>query len=242
MKGEEFKLKQFVVAHGRSSMKVGTDAILLAGCVADSNLINSSLVSKVLDIGCGCGILSLAMAQFFPSASVVGIDIDEDSVNETMGNFRQSRWCNRLKANKISLQEYQLHDGNAFDLIVSNPPFFENSLTSSSSVRTNARHTVALSIDELAFGVNRLLSSDGLFYCVLPLQTSVNLKLAFVEYSICCVNEVCVFSFENDKTAIRSILAFKKKLTCKNFENRYIYEEPNKHSQWYKWITRDLLL
>lgn len=242
MRGEEFKLKHFVVAHGKSSMKVGTDSILLAGCVADSKTINSSSVFNALDIGCGCGILSLSMAQFFPNASVVGIDIDENSICEAKGNFGNSCWVDRLRADNVALQRFQPLKDITFDLIISNPPFFENSLTSSSSVKTNARHTVALSIDELAFGVNRLLSSDGIFYCILPLQTAANLKLAFMEHSMFCENEVRVFSFENDDTAIRTILAFRKKLTCKNFENRNIYEESGKYSQWYKWITRDLLL
>ncbi|MEE1302354.1 MAG: methyltransferase, partial [Bacteroidales bacterium] len=86
----EFKCKEFSLNHTLSSMKVGTDAILL------SSLAERNHKKHILEIGTGCGIISLAMAQFNKVAKITAIDVDEDSVLQAEDNFQKSKWADRL--------------------------------------------------------------------------------------------------------------------------------------------------
>ncbi|MFM9945776.1 MAG: 50S ribosomal protein L11 methyltransferase, partial [Bacteroidia bacterium] len=95
-----FRFKQFAVCHGNSSMKVGTDAVLLG---AWAEIKNSKII---LDIGTGSGIIALMMAQKNKKTIIKGIDIDEKSIVEAKHNFEQSPWKQRLEAKFISLQDY----------------------------------------------------------------------------------------------------------------------------------------
>ena len=132
-------------------MKVGTDAILL------SSLAPKFEAKSVLDVGCGCGIISLCMAQTYIEANITAIDIDEKSVLEAKNNFLSSKYKDRLQANLISFQDFSEQktlkecNNKTFDLIVSNPPYFTSSLTSPNDRKTKARHNDSLPLDTFAF-------------------------------------------------------------------------------------------
>ena len=96
----EFKCKEFSLNHTLSSMKVGTDAILL------SSLAERNHKKHILEIGTGCGIISLAMAQLNKTAKITSIDIDEESIKQAKDNFQKSKWADRLFAKQISLQDF----------------------------------------------------------------------------------------------------------------------------------------
>ena len=113
-----FRFKQFEVVNDRTAMKVGTDGVLLgAWCpVAEAR--------RVLDVGTGCGVIALMVAQRNRQALIEGIDIDQDSIAEARLNFANSPWNNRLTAIEGDFNDM---DGDArYDLIVSNPPYFTN--------------------------------------------------------------------------------------------------------------------
>ena len=158
-----FHFKQFSVAHDRASMKVGTDAILIGAWAA-----TAATPARILDVGTGCGIIALMMAQRFPSAEVVGIDLHQASVLEAESNFQNSRWADRMLARHTALQDYSTD--RAFDLIVSNPPWFRNSLKPPDGVRDAARHDDRLSAEDLLDSCDRLLSTDGTLCCIVPIE------------------------------------------------------------------------
>ena len=109
-----FRFKQFTVQHQRSSMKVGTDAVLLgAWCELNG-------AQRVLDVGTGCGVIALMVAQRNADATILAIDIDPASVNEAQENFDASPWAERLHACRHDFND--LTDDEGFDLIVTNPP------------------------------------------------------------------------------------------------------------------------
>lgn len=139
-------------------MKVGTDGVLLG---AWTPLRDSD--RRILDIGTGTGLIALMLAQRAPGAAVTGIDIDD--VGEARANGDASPWGDRLSFVRCPVQEFS---DRPFDLIVSNPPFFVDSLTCPDAGRTTVRHAVHLPFEELRDAVVRLLAADGHFAVVLP--------------------------------------------------------------------------
>lgn len=151
--------------HHQSTMKVGTDAVLLGAWVS----VESAL--RILDAGTGSGILALMIAQRNSEAIIHAIDVDEASAEEAKTNFARSPWSNRLTACCADLRIYQPNQDVFFDLICSNPPFFDNHLKTQNTRRNLARHTDNLSYENLLESMSRLLSVNGIAAMVLPWST-----------------------------------------------------------------------
>jgi tRNA1Val (adenine37-N6)-methyltransferase len=141
-------------------MKVGTDGVLLGAWTA----INKA--KDILDIGTGTGLIALMLAQR-STAIIDAIEIDRDAACQAIENIKSSPWHNRIHVYNTSLQHYSLHH-KQYDLIVSNPPFFQNALPAPDPKRMLARHNQQLSMSELVLGVKRLLTSDGRFCFIVP--------------------------------------------------------------------------
>ncbi len=243
MKEGIFRFRNFSVSHSRSTLKVGTDAILLGGSIGQNTILDKTAPDNILDVGCGCGVLALLTAQYFTHANIMAIDIDRQSVEESLENFSCSPWKNRLSAKCVSLQQFtDIQDNNSkFDLIVSNPPFFENSLKSASETKTISRHTDTLTVSDIASCVARLISDDGYFCCIYPVETAENLKLRFIDEKIYCIDETLVFSKKGNIKPERTIMTFSKKMVCKKIENVCLLDEEGKSSDWYAKTTKDIL-
>ena len=123
---------------------------------------------RVLDIGCGTGLLCLMTAQRNQTAEIVGIDIDEDAVRGATQNCEASKWADRISIVGNSLQEFLKTAPSAFDKIITNPPYFEDSLKAPKASRTLARHTDSLPFSELASSASTLLNDDGSLSIILP--------------------------------------------------------------------------
>ena len=164
-----FHFKHFSLFHHRSTMKVGTDAILLG------RWVEVKPTDVVLDIGTGCGLLPLMLSQK-GVAHVDAVDIDKASIEEATVNFQASQWRDHLKAIHSDITDYQTN--KKYDLIVSNPPFFNRYSKCDSDRKSRARHNDAgLSYATLCAVASRLLQVDGRFALVLP----VNVMDAFME-------------------------------------------------------------
>lgn len=145
-------------------MKVGTDGVLLGAWAEAGD------PASILDIGCGSGLLALMMAQRFEKASISGIDIHPPSALQSTENFLRSPWADRLSASCISLQDFEKEYPAKFDLIITNPPFFNHSLLPPDPGRSAAKHTHSLSYGDLAKCVHSLLDEDGTFSLILPAE------------------------------------------------------------------------
>ena len=155
-----FKFKQFAVEQDDVAMKVGTDGVLLGAWA------NTDNAKRILDIGTGTGVIALQMAQRNPLAQVHAVEIDETAAHRARANFDISPWAVRLTVEQSAVQEFE--PSEKFDLIVSNPPYFVDSLLPPDAKRSTARHTHDLSFEELDSAVCRLLADDGLFALILP--------------------------------------------------------------------------
>ena len=140
-------------------MKVGTDGVLLGAWASVG-----PDVRRVLDIGTGTGLIALMMAQRIPGAEITGVDVEP--VAEARANAGASPWGGRIRFEQCPVQEFAADA--PFDRIVSNPPFFVDSLTCPDAGRTAARHAVHLPYADLCAAVVRLLAPQGRFAAVLP--------------------------------------------------------------------------
>lgn len=200
-KSQVFQFRRFSVCHARCAMKVGTDGVLLG-------LLSPVAGRRFLDIGTGSGLVALLLAQRAPEAHITGIDIDEDAVGQAADNFKASPWAVRLQSVRADASVFAPE--TTYDLIVSNPPYYENSPDASSVRRDAARRSDSLPHACLVATVARLLAADGCFSVILPArdterfiyqcwQSDLHLRhrhLIFTKSGKPCKREVLVFSRE----------------------------------------------
>ena len=175
-------------------MKVGTDGVLL-GAWAPSG-------SRILDVGTGSGLIARMLMQRCPKAEVEGIDIDEAAVAQAKENG--------VRAFQARLQDWKSDIGNCYDLIVSNPPYFQNSLKNPDRGRELARHTDSLGYEELIAHSARLLKEEGQLALILPAEAEEEIRNLAARYSLFPTHITRVYSKET-KPARRVILAFSRK-------------------------------
>lgn len=157
-----FRFKQFAVLNDRTAMKVGTDGVLLgAWCPV-------ATASRVLDVGTGCGVIALMIAQRNSTAIIDAIDIDPDAIGEARLNFANSPWSERLSATECDFNDMTTQP--IYDLIVSNPPFFTNGVLPSGAARTAARHTESLTYRQLIDGAAKRLTDNGAMALISPIE------------------------------------------------------------------------
>lgn len=162
-KSDIFRFRHFAVNHGQSSIRVGTDGVLVGAWAGEG-----CSPRQVLDIGCGCGLIALMMAQRFPAAHVVGIDIDAPSVCEARTNAEASPYSDRVTIVHGDIVADHDIPHSPFDLIVSNPPFFEEDTPAATLQANRAKHTVTLTFDVLLERAAALLTPGGHFAAIIP--------------------------------------------------------------------------
>jgi tRNA1Val (adenine37-N6)-methyltransferase len=192
-----FQFKQFAIEQELCAMKVGTDGVLLGAWAQGGQ--------RVLDVGAGTGVIALMMAQRYPEAQVVAIDIDEGAVRQAQQNVSQSPFSSRVSVLQQAVQEHQ----GEYESIVSNPPFFIDSLQAPDVQRNMARHTATLSYGELMKAAYRLLADDGEFSVVVPFDYRRRMEdeAVFVGFF---PSRVCGVKTTERKPAKRFLLAFRK--------------------------------
>lgn len=157
-----FHFKRFTIWHDRCAMKVGTDGVL-AGALApvDGHI-------RMLDVGTGSGLIALMLAQRSPEARVFAIEIDEQAASQAAENIASSPWSDRVS---LVHGDFNTFDSDEpFDLIVSNPPYFTDSLKNPDQQRRQARHNDTLNYHQLFLHARRLLSDNGLCCLIIPAE------------------------------------------------------------------------
>ncbi|MGZ5255804.1 MAG: tRNA1(Val) (adenine(37)-N6)-methyltransferase [Flavitalea sp.] len=170
MANQYFKFKQFTIHQDRCAMKVCTDACLFGSWVAsqlerNSENFNQQQRKIILDIGSGTGLLIMMLAQKI-DANIYGIEIEPLCFEQLKENTSQNQWNERIQLYNDDIRNFQSEQ--PFDFIISNPPFFENDLNSSTSGEQLAKHSKELSLEELLGSIDRNLSTDGSFSVLLP--------------------------------------------------------------------------
>ena len=218
-------------------MKVGTDGVLIGAWAA---LPENGTTSNLLDIGSGCGLISIMAAQRADSISIDGIDIEQNSITQAIENASLTPWKDRIKFTNVSLQDFT--PNIKYDYIVSNPPYFINSLKDGQGARVVARHTNTLSYDELANGVNRLLTEKGIFSVILPYLESNIFIIEAAKHSLYC-NKRLDIKGKSTTPIKRVMLQFSHKKTELTSDELTIEgEERHVYTTKYKELTKNFYL
>lgn len=248
-----FRFKRFEVCDDRSAMKVGTDGVLLGSATEVSSSITSAL-----DIGTGSGLVALMLAQRLAPLNerfcVKGIDIDEGAAADAAENFRKSPWKDHLESMNMSLSAFAAAFLDAkFDLIFSNPPYYDNSLEAPDAKRNIARHTGgsiadvsrsegALSYKDILEYAKAHLAEEGSLWLILPADQEKDLlrysrMLQFAECKILRVKSVV------RKPPFRIIVGFRRgRATIPAIEELVLLDEKGRRTLEHSSLTNDFYL
>ena len=224
---KSFKFKQFEIQQSENVFRVGTDGVLL-GVLADVDN-----ASNVLEIGTGTGLISLMLAQRNPEAVFLGLDINEEAVALTKANFENAPFQARLRNIHQDFKSFNTKE--SFDLIVSNPPYFEESVSDKDKI---ARQTVALNFKQLIGHAAGLLSENGLLSVIIPSEAGEVFTSIAKENSLFLNRRVNITGIENSKVK-RLVLEFslqEKKLEESDF---IIEKSPRQYSDQYLELTKE---
>ena len=230
-----FQFKQFKIYQNDTAFKVGTDGVLLGAWVSCSDS------ERILDIGTGTGLIAIMLAQR-AKAKITGLEISENAYKLLFKNVENCKWNNRISIKNISFQEYAKMTSEKFDLIVSNPPFFSNSLKPTNINLKTAKHTDLLPFSELIDGVVKLLTNKGMFAIILPSDIAVQFIDLCEENKLYCSKEILVKPNINKKPK-RVLMEFRKNKKNKVSEILTIEtQERHKYTNEYKELIKDYLI
>lgn len=159
-----FHFKQFSIVQGNSAMKVSTDACLFGAVVA--TLPCAKIAKRILDIGTGTGLLSLMMAQANETATINALEIDAGALENARHNFQSSPWRKNLTLVPTDANDFS--DNIKYDLVISNPPFYEQQLTGPDISKNLAHHEAGLTLAALLEIGLCSLSANGCLAILLP--------------------------------------------------------------------------
>ena len=240
-----FKFKKFQVSHHRSSIKIGFDAVTLGAWVKPVNIGNERSLN-ILDVGCGCGVIAMMMAQRYPHSKVTGIDIDKASIEECIENFRNCDWADRLSIEEGDFIEYartSASKGIKFDCIISNPPYLSAGLKKPATPRLIARHQSDLNPINLVTAAKEILTSEGIIAIVIPTE-QVEELLEYCKDIELVVKRMLIIRDRADSLSKRTLIEFgysdsnipvdQKTLIVRNSDGDYTNE--------YKKLCQDFFL
>ncbi|MEH2922597.1 tRNA1(Val) (adenine(37)-N6)-methyltransferase [Samsonia erythrinae] len=167
LRRDGFTFKRFFVAHDRCAMKVGTDGILLGAWAPVSG------VARILDIGCGSGLIALMLAQRTgQDVQVDAVELDTDASQQARENIAASPWAPRMTVYAEDVVSFAPRQLTRYSLIVSNPPYFAPGVACGSNQRQMARYTTRLTHETLLRCAQQMLAPEGVFCLVLPVQVA----------------------------------------------------------------------
>jgi tRNA1Val (adenine37-N6)-methyltransferase len=230
-----FQFKQFSIDQTNCGMKVNTDAALLGA------LTDTSKARDILEIGTGTGVIALMLAQRSPSSRIDAVEIEVKAAATAQQNFRNSSFSSQISLINSSFEDHlQKNTGKQYDLIVSNPPYFINSLKSSEPSKLLARHTDEDFFSNLIAGASLHLKEDGFLYLILPLDTAELIQRLLDNTRLRVVKNILIHSFPDSKP-YRCILVINSTTDVAVEEKFVIYESQNSYSQDYRVLLKDYL-
>ncbi|UOB16131.1 tRNA1(Val) (adenine(37)-N6)-methyltransferase [Abyssalbus ytuae] len=232
-----FNFKQFTINQDQCAMKVGTDGVLLG---AWTNIEFHPF--SVLDIGAGTGLLSLMLAQRSSAQIIDALEIDDDAYEQCVENFEASPWGDRLFCYHAGLDEFVDEIEDKYDLIISNPPFYAENVTSGNKQRDIARSNFSLPFEELIEGVSKLLSETGKFSVIIPFKEEKKLIAIALAHKL-YPNRITQVKGSCTSEIKRSLIEFSfSKTENLNPTGLVIEKERHSYTKDYIHLTKDFYL
>lgn len=235
MANQYFQFKQFLIEQDNCAMKVGTDSVLL---VALTSVYN---INYALDIGTGTGILALMLAQKSETIQFDAIEIDEQAFLQASNNFSTSKFSDQIKPHLIALQQFVAN--KQYDLIITNPPYFisKSNYSIADLQRAKARHDNDLTFEELIDCVQKIMSSQGVFKLILPVNEAAIFKKLALQKGLFCSESVFIKP-KISKPSNRVIMSFINQNVAETETEFIIYNEDNTQTEGYKNLTSEYYL
>ena len=233
----KFQFKQFSLEQDRCAMKVGTDGVLLG---AWTSIENNPI--SILDIGSGTGVIALMLAQRSNAEQIDALEIDEEAYEQSVDNFENSPWSDRLFCFHAGLDEFVEEPEDEYDLIISNPPFYTDDYRSDNEQRDLARFADAIPFEDLIEAADLLLSENGIFAVIIPFKEEENFLALAKEYELYPLKITHVKGTPTTEIK-RSLLAFSRNESV-NFPIDELIIETSRHQYTAEYIamTRDFYL
>ncbi len=229
MTKDVFSFRRFDIRQGQCAMKVGTDGVLVGAWAAGGR--------RILDIGAGTGLIALMMAQRFPQACVDGVEADGQAAVQAAENARPFA---QVKIHPCRLQDF-VPDA-PYDSMVSNPPFFVDSLRAPDRQRTLARHDVDLSFADIIRFADRWLTGAGQLSVVLPAEVVDRFSETACLSGFRMVRQTKIQTTLH-KPFKRQLLAFSKDCTLPLVRSEHcLLGTDGNRSEWYAALTKDFYI
>jgi tRNA1Val (adenine37-N6)-methyltransferase len=231
-----FRFKQFSVDQSGCAMKINTDGVLL-GALAEADQ-----PQNILDIGTGTGVIALMLAQRFENARIDAAEIDQSAAETASRNFNNSPFAERMNLYPAGFEQFfESNPDKKYDLIVSNPPFFINSLKSPKADKELAKHTDEGFFKRLIDDVQMHLNHSGLGYLILPLSTAYLVERIAAGGNLFIKKEIEILSYK-DSAPHRKILVLSLEETKANNEKFVIYDGPKVYTKQYQESLKDFFI
>lgn len=228
-----FKFKRFDVDQSGCAMKINTDGVLLGA------LAHADNPQKILDIGTGTGVIALMLAQRFPNAKVDAVEIDQSAAATAGRNFQNSLFADRLTIYISGFADFfEKRPGKKYDLIVSNPPFYINSLKSPEAKRELAKHADRDLFKSLILYVSKHLTDKGVIHFILPLNTVALVKEMASKNGLFLKKTISILSYR-DSEPHREIVVLSLNASKAIDDKFVIYESPKIYSKQYRETLKD---
>lgn len=222
-----FVFQKFTIQQSEKVFRVGTDGVLL-GALSDVSKAN-----KILEVGAGTGLISLMIAQRNPKAEITALDINEDSAMLAGGNFSSSPFSERLKVISADFKTFETK--SKFDLIVSNPPYFEENESEKDIL---ARQKVELGFTDLIKKSSELLAENGILSVIIPLSSGKEFIKEAQQFQFNLIRKITIYGIKDSKPK-RLVLEFSPNQSILKEEEFIIEKSPRVYSEQYLELTKD---
>ncbi len=231
----EFRFKQFTIRQDKTAMKVGTDGVLLGAWS------KAEAPKNILDIGTGTGLIAVMLAQKYHSAKVDAVEIEKNASEQATQNAQASQWHDNITVFNEDFILFSHECFKNYDLIVSNPPFFEEDLLSPDNKKNLARHTHSLPLHALAEGVNNRLALNGKFSTILPYSSHKKFIHICAKHQLFC-NRMTFVRHTEKALPKRVLLEFSHQITFTDTTYISLKSNTNEYSSEFKTLTKDYYL
>ncbi len=240
MANSYFQFKQFTVNQEKSAMKVCTDACVFGAYISAKEKDFTNDETDILDIGTGTGLLSMMIAQKV-EGNIDAVEIDENAYEQARENFKNSPWEKRLTALHADIK--QLEVKKTYDIIISNPPFFEASLKSTNNLKSIAKHTTTLPFTSLASIVSVNLRDKGRFYILLPFSEFKTFEKIAARNKLWLRQAMNITQQRHSSNYFRTIGVFTNTgVETENTESLTISDESKQYSHSFRELLKDYYL
>lgn len=248
-----FQFKKFRIWHDQCALKTNTDGVLLGAWAC--NILKRQPTSftnepstKILDIGTGSGLISIMMAQETKSENIIGIDIDSPSIRQAKKNIEEASYSDRIEVRQIdftSVNNTTFSSIKYFNIIISNPPFYEEETKCYNNRANAAKHTTNLSFDQLIKGVENLLDKDGIFFVIIPYSSALTFIASCAENCLYLTHRCDVFTtakMYESNSAQRVLLSFARDIKQTEVQQLIIKDKSGGNSSEFKKLTENFYL